>query len=95
MPPPAASAARTAAIFSTGTLLGPPDRLPASSALRACLGDAGAHPLHDHRALEFREHPEHLKHRLAGRRAGIEPLPVEIQIHPSAVNLAKEADEIL
>jgi len=36
-----------------------------------------------------------LKRRLAGRRGGVDPLLVQIQIDPQGVNLAQETDQIL
>jgi hypothetical protein len=67
MPVPAASAARTAASRSADSF-GPSERLAAPGALRARPGDARSDALLDDRALELREHAEHLKERLAGRR---------------------------
>jgi hypothetical protein len=45
----------------------------------------------DDRALELREHAEHLEERLAGRRAGIDALAIEVQVNPGAVQLAAKA----
>jgi hypothetical protein len=47
----------------------------------------------DDRALELREHAEHLEERLAGR--GIDALAIEVQVNPGAVQLAKKADKVL
>jgi hypothetical protein len=49
----------------------------------------------DDRALELREHAEHLEERLAGRRAGVDALAIEAQVNPGAVQLAKKADKVL
>jgi len=50
------------------TAFGPPERLAAPGALRPRPGDARGDSLLDDRALELREHAEHLEERLAGRR---------------------------
>jgi hypothetical protein len=44
------------------------------------------HAGHDHRALELREHAEHLKHRPASGRGGIEALLVQIEVDTRRVN---------
>ena len=63
-------------ILSLGADLWPAKGLPATGALRTRFGDAGPNPLHDHGPLELGEHPKHLKHGLARRRAGIEALAI-------------------
>jgi hypothetical protein len=70
---------------------GPPERLAAPGALRPRPGDARGDSLLDDRALELREHAEHLEERLAGRRAGIDALAIEVQVNPGAVQLAAKA----
>jgi hypothetical protein len=56
---------------------------------------AGHHTLADDRALELGKHAEHLKHRLAGRRRGVEALLMQIQLDPERVQLGEEGDEVL
>src|SRR5215472_9002581 len=48
--------------------------------LRTSPRQAGVDPLADHRPLEFAEDAEHLEQRLAGRRASVETLPVQIEV---------------
>ena len=73
----------------------PAEGLPASGALPPRPRDAGADPLDDRASLELRKHPEHREQRLAGWRAGIDTLAIEVQIAAGTVKLAKEGDEIL
>jgi hypothetical protein len=47
----------------------------------------------DHRALGLGEYAHHLKHRLAGRRRGVETLLVQEQVNAERVQLAEEADQ--
>jgi hypothetical protein len=71
-------------------MVGRPSRLTlGASPLKACL-----HSLPDHGAFELGKHAHHLKHRLAGRRGGVEPLLVEHEIDPEGVKFGQEADEI-
>jgi hypothetical protein len=72
--PPRRRQSLTDSPFSQGGHSGAPERLPALGA--ACLGSGNpsAHTLHDHAALELGKHAHHLKHRLAGRRRGVDAL---------------------
>src|SRR3954447_11921294 len=54
--------------------LGVDERATAMLARRFGPSNARIHPLADHRALELSEHAHHLKHRLAGRRRGVDAL---------------------
>jgi hypothetical protein len=49
-------------------------------------GEASLDPLDDYCALELAEHAEHLEHRFPGWRAGIETLPMQIQIHATLLH---------
>jgi hypothetical protein len=49
----------------------------------------------DHGALELGEHAHYLKHGLAGRCCGVEPLLVQEEIDPQRVQLGQESNEIL
>jgi len=49
----------------------------------------------DHGPFKLSEDAKHLKHRLAGWRARIKPLLVQIQIDTGSVNFAKEAHKVL
>ena len=51
--------------------------------------------LDNHRALEFAEHAEHLKHDLTGWCAGVDPLLMEVEIDPLGVQFAEERDQLL
>src|SRR5437867_4548508 len=75
--------------------LGPPEGLAASGPLRARPGDARGDAFLDDRAFGLREHAEHLQERLAGRRACIDALSIEVQVNARAVKLAEERDEVL
>ena len=73
----------------------PAERLAALRALLARPSNTSANAFLDNAALELGEHPEHLKQRLSCRCAGIDPLPIKVQVNPGAVYLAEKADEIL
>jgi len=60
----------------------PTDGLTALGALGLGPRHAGQHTLADDRALELSEDAEHLKHRLAGRRRGVEALLMQVQLDP-------------
>jgi hypothetical protein len=63
--------------FTTSLLTGRrPSRFPGLCARERPAFDA----FHDHGALKFAEHAKHLKHRLSGWGAGIDPLLVQIEI---------------
>ena len=63
--------------------------------LAAGASEASLDALDDHRALEFAEHAQHLKHGAAGRSAGIQPLNVQIKVNILGVHLAEKGDEVL
>jgi len=52
-------------------------------------------PFLNNRALELGKYAEHLKHRLAGRRRGVEALLVQVQLDPERVQFGEEADKVL
>ena len=52
-------------------------------------------PLDNHRALELGKHTEHLKQRLSGWRAGVEPLLVQVDIDALGVQFPEERDHLL
>src|SRR4051812_22570514 len=62
----------TDALFKLNVCTGPPEGFPALGAVRLGPGDPSAHPFHDHRTFELGKHAHHLKHRLAGRRRGVD-----------------------
>jgi hypothetical protein len=43
--------------------------------------ETGANSLNEDRALELREHAAHPEHGLPGRRAGVQPLLVQVQVY--------------
>ena len=49
-------------------------------------GKSGVHPLTDYAPLEISKHTQHLKHRLAGRRRGIESLLMQEQADSMCAN---------
>src|SRR5579883_25076 len=69
----------------------PPEALALAPRPRQARFDA----LDDDGALELGENAHHLEHRFPRRRAGIEPLLMQVQIDALGVQLAEEADEIL
>ena len=73
----------------------PTDRLATLGALGLGPCHAGDHPLLDQRALKLGERAKHLKHRLAGRRRGVEALLVQVQLDPERVQFGEEADKVL
>ena len=73
----------------------PTDRLATLGALGLGPRHAGHHALADDRALELGKYAEHLKHRLAGRRRGVEALLVQVQLDPERVQLGEEGDKVL
>jgi hypothetical protein len=60
--------------------------------LRLGSGDAGANALDDNRPLELGEHAEHLEERAAGRRGGVYPLLMKVQVAADGAQLAQEGD---
>jgi hypothetical protein len=59
-------------------------------ALRPGPPEPRLHPFHDHGPLELGEHAEHLQHGLVGRRRGVEPLLVEVEIDAPGSQLAQQ-----
>jgi hypothetical protein len=55
----------------------------------------GVDPFADHTSLELGEDPTHLKHRSAGRPAGVEHLLMQIQMAVQRLQLRQEFDQIL
>ena len=49
----------------------------------------------DHGALELGKHAHHPKHRLTGRRSGVEPLLMQEQIDAEGMQLRQEGDQVL
>jgi hypothetical protein len=49
----------------------------------------------DHGALELGKHAHHLKHRLTGRRSGVEPLLMQEQVDAKGMQLRQEGDQVL
>jgi len=62
--------------------------LPLLTALRS----PGAHPFLYDRALELRQHAEHLKRVLSARRRGVDAVLVQEQVDASGTDFRKEAD---
>jgi hypothetical protein len=93
---PSASILRIAAMVSAGNF-GRPIGLPllVPCTVHPRLGHTGTNPRHDDRSLKLGENPEHLKHRLSGWHAGVDPLPIEVEVAFGTVHLAEERDEIL
>ena len=73
----------------------PTDRLAALGTLGLGPRHAGQHALADDRALELGKHAEHLKHRLAGRRRGVEALLMQVKLDPERVQFGEEGDKVL
>jgi hypothetical protein len=71
------------------------DRLAALGAPGLGPRHAGHHALADDRALELGKDAEHLKHRLAGRRLGVEALLMQKQGNLGFAKVFEEADEVL
>jgi hypothetical protein len=55
----------------------------------------GADALLNHCALEFGEHAHHLKHGLACRRRGVDPLLMQEQIDVERMQLGQEGNEVV
>jgi hypothetical protein len=53
---------------------------------------SGADAFLDHGALELGKYAHHLKHRLAGRRRGVDPLLMQGKVDAEAVQFGEEAD---
>jgi hypothetical protein len=85
----------TDSLFRLGGHSGAPERFPALGAARLGPGNASAHPLDNHAALELGKHAHHLKHRLAGGRRGVDALLMQEQLDAEAVQLGEEAAEVL
>jgi hypothetical protein len=56
---------------------------------------AGTDPFLDHGPFELGKYAHHLKHCLAGRRRGVEPLLMQVEVNPQRVNFGQEADQVL
>jgi hypothetical protein len=56
---------------------------------------AGADPLANHRPLELREDAKHVKHCLAGGRAGVERLLVQIEPDARGAQLPQHRHQVL
>ena len=48
----------------------------------------------DHGAFKLGKHAKHLKHRAAGRRGGVEPLLMQIQVDALGVEFLQDADQV-
>jgi hypothetical protein len=60
--------------------------------LRSDCGGLRWDALDDHAALELGKHTHHLKHGLAGRRRGVDPLLLEAGVDAEALQFGEEAD---
>jgi hypothetical protein len=67
----------TDSLFGLGWHAGSPESFAALGAARLGPGNASAHPLDNHAALELGKHAHHLKHGLAGGRRGVDALLME------------------
>jgi hypothetical protein len=63
--------------------------------LRPRCGEARLYPVSYHGALKLREHAQHLEQGSPGRSGRIHCLQMEVQIHPCAMDLTKEAYKVL
>ena len=68
---------------------------PEPLSLTPCPRKARLDALDDHGALELGKHAEHLKQRLSGWRAGVEPLSVQVEINTLRVQFGKKGDQLL
>jgi hypothetical protein len=64
-------------------------------ALASCPREASLDALDDHRALELGKDAEHLEHRLARWRAGIETLLMQVKVDALRVQFTEERHQIL
>lgn len=91
---PVAISCRASAAF-TGSTGRTADRLAAGGADVSGGGHAGFHPLAaDHCPLELGNQAEHREHRAPRRRAGLEPLLVQVKVDPLGVQLTEKAQQV-
>src|SRR5271163_2661304 len=84
-----------AAVYFAAVYLRAANRLSAFGAHLSCPGQSSVYALLDDRALEFREHTEHLKQRSTSRRGRIHGLLFKIEVDTGSVQLAEKAYEVL